>query len=256
MPPDGLSLIIPILDEHQAASRLGDRLKSIAEQADFPLEILLVNDGSRDATPAHLAALDMPGLTVLHHRETKGYGAALAYGIAKATHAWIAITDADETYPDHRIPELFAEARRRESDMLVGARTGTRVQDPMPRIPPKWAIRKLASFLCGSPIPDLNSGLRIMRRDMVQRYLHLMPTGMSFTSTIPLAAIAGGWQLDFVSIDYRYRTGRSKFRPLRDTANSLLLVTRAALWFPPLRGRGLPGQGDGTPHPDDATDPV
>jgi glycosyltransferase involved in cell wall biosynthesis len=250
MQPEGLSVVIPVLDELQAAARLGERLASIQARATFPLEILVVDDGSRDGTRDHLRSIDLPGLRVLAHGGTRGYGAALAHGITEARHPWIAITDADETYPDERIPELFREALRQDTDMLIGARTGSVVEDPLPRQPPKWALRRLASLVSGTAIPDLNSGLRIMRRAMVERYLHLLPAGMSFTSTITLAALAGGWRVDFVPIDYHRRTGRSKFRPVADTASSLLLVARTVLWFPPLRG--LSWLGPGRPHPSDA----
>lgn len=251
MEAHGLSLVIPVLDERRAAARLGGRLETILAAASGPVQVLLVDDGSTDGSGTLLDAIDLPALEVIHHPRRRGYGASLATGIQRAAHPWIAITDADETYPDQRIPELFARALAQGSDMLVGARTGERVQDPAARQPPKWLIRRLASTFSGTAIPDLNSGLRIMRRRMVERYLHLMPANMSFTSTITLAALAGGWQVDFVPIDYHQRLGRSKFRPVRDTAGTLRLVARSALWFPPLRDLVPAPIRLGWPRPDD-----
>ena len=68
------------------------------------------------------------------------------------------------------------------------------------------------SYLAGRPIPDLNSGQRVMRRDAVMRYLHLCPSGFSFTSTITLAMMANGHVVRFEPIDYARRTGTSKIR--------------------------------------------
>jgi glycosyltransferase involved in cell wall biosynthesis len=248
----GLTLVVPILNEREAVAGLEDRLAPILQAATFPLEILLVDDGSDDGSEHLLDRLGLPGTRVLRHPNRRGYGSSLATGIQQASHPWIAITDADGTYPDHRIPELFERCLAGAHDMLVGARTGSLNADPPPRRPPKWLIRRLASTTSGHPIPDLNSGLRIMRRAMVEHYLHLMPTGMSFTSTITMAALAGGWRVAFVPIDYYPRVGRSKFRPIADTARSLQLVGRAITWFRPWRSLRPPGLPDRRPHPDDA----
>jgi len=62
------------------------------------------------------------------------------------------------------------------------------VQVPFARRPAKWFLRVLASYLAGESLPDLNSGLRLMRKSLIERYLHLLPQGFSFTTTITLAA--------------------------------------------------------------------
>src|SRR5690606_34928751 len=120
----------------------------------------------------------------LRRLRNRGYGAALKLGISRATHPWILITDADGTYPVEAIPGLLAEADANE--MVIGGRLGANVNIPLARRPAKWFLNKLAGYLAGQPLPDINSGLRLMRRSLVARYEHLLPEGFSFTTTITI----------------------------------------------------------------------
>jgi hypothetical protein len=119
--------------------------------------------------------------------------------------------------------------------MAVGARAGEDVHIPMIRLPAKWVIGRLANLAAGRRIPDLNSGFRVFRRDVVMRFFNLLPDGFSFTSTITLAMMSNGYSVSYLPIDYRHRKGRSKFRPIRDTLNFTALVLRTTLFFAPLK---------------------
>ncbi|MCA9002480.1 MAG: glycosyltransferase family 2 protein, partial [Planctomycetes bacterium] len=197
---------------------------------------LVVNDGSSDRTADILKALqaEFPGLHVIQHGVNRGYGAALRTGFKAAEHDVIVITDADGTYPEDRIHELVQHVRD-GADMAVGARTGEDVNIPLIRRPAKAALRHLASYLAGTRIPDLNSGLRAMRKDLVMAYLPILPNGFSFTTTISLASLTNGHRVDYVSIDYAARSGRSKIRPIRDTLGFVALIVRTVLYFNPLK---------------------
>jgi hypothetical protein len=118
--------------------------------------------------------------------------------------------------------------------MVVGARTGVSVSIPWARRPAKAFLRWLASYLAGQKLPDLNSGLRLMRADLVQRYLHLLPSGFSFTTTITLAAACNDHQVEYVPIDYHARLGESKIRP-RHAYDFTLLILRTIVFFNPLK---------------------
>jgi hypothetical protein len=120
-------------------------------------------------------------------------------------------------------------------DMVVGARTGEDVSIPLLRRPPKWILRKLANFVASSPIPDLNSGLRVFRREVILRFFGLLPNKFSFTTTITLAMLTNQYLVRFLPINYYARIGRSKIRPIHDTINFVQLVLRIALYFAPLK---------------------
>jgi polyisoprenyl-phosphate glycosyltransferase len=143
-------------------------------------------------------------------------------------------TDADMTYPNERIPELVGYLDD-TYQQVVGARTSEAGSYKLLRVPAKWAIRRLASWLANQPIPDLNSGLRVFRRRVAEPYLRLLPSGFSCVTTITLAFLCNGHPIRYVPVEYFRRAGRSKFHPLRDAYNYLLQVVRMVMYFNPLR---------------------
>lgn len=224
-----VSVVIPAYEE---AAHVADGIQAVRKVLDassWRYEIIVVDDGSSDGTGEAAAAT---GVRVLRHRRNRGYGAALKRGIEAARHDWILITDADGTYPAEAIPSLLDRAA--DNDMVVGARTGDSVKIPLLRRPAKSFLRWLASYLAGQPLPDLNSGLRLMRRDLVERYVHLLPSGFSFTTTITLSAACNDHPVEYVPIDYHARLGESKIRAWH-AYEFTLLILRTIVFFNPLK---------------------
>jgi glycosyltransferase involved in cell wall biosynthesis len=228
-----VSIVIPAYNEEGAIGEVLHKLLQVLAEAELPHEILVVDDGSQDDTAVIVA--DIPEVTLIRHRQNKGYGAALKTGIRRAQHELICITDADGTYPNERIPDLAAWFDQEPLDMVVGARIGEEVAIPLIRRPAKWALGKLANFVAGETIPDLNSGLRLFRRDVVLRFFTILPEQFSFTTTITLAMISNQYLVKYVPINYYARVGKSKIRPIQDTINFVQLVMRIALYFAPLK---------------------
>lgn len=230
----GVTIVVPAYDEEDGIEGVVRRL--VALDLGRETELLVVNDGSKDRTGPVLERLadEHPKLTVIQHPVNRGYGAALKTGIRAAAHPVIVITDADGTYPEDRIVDLLGRVDA-GADMAVGARTGAEVHIPLIRRPAKNALRKIASYLAGTPIPDLNSGLRAIRRDLVLAYEAILPEGFSFTTTITLASLTNHHRVDYVSIDYAQRSGSSKIRPIRDTLGFLALIIRTVVYFNPLK---------------------
>jgi glycosyltransferase involved in cell wall biosynthesis len=226
-----VSVIIPAYDEAaHVASQIRD-VRDVMENSGWRYEIIVVDDGSTDGTGEQAAQADT-GASILRHRRNRGYGAALKSGIHASRYDWILITDADGTYPSSAIPELLAAADG--ADMVVGARTGASVRIPVERRAAKSFLRWLASYLAGTDLPDINSGLRLMRKDLVERYEHLLPSGFSFTTTITLAAACNDHQVEYVPIDYHTRLGKSKLRP-RQAYDFTILILRTIVFFNPLK---------------------
>ena len=228
MKPSNVSIIIPAFNEEEV---IGFVVKAI--HLAFPdSEIIVVNDGSTDNTAGKIAE---SRAIVLNHDHNCGYGAALKTGISNARNECIVITDADGTYPNERIPELVEMFEKGNFDMVVGARVGKNVKIPLIRKPAKWFITRLASYLTDTKIPDINSGLRVMKKDVVKKYLNILPDGFSFTSTITLAMLTNGCSVEYIPIDYFERKGKSKIRPIHDTLNFIQLIIRTILYFNPLK---------------------
>lgn len=227
---EAVSVVIPAFNEAGHVAEQIIALRHVLEQSGWDFEIIVVDDGSVDGTAER--AIDVGGVRVLRHRKNRGYGAALKQGIRVARFDWILITDADGTYPVESIPGLLALSSR--NAMVVGARTGETVQIPALRRPAKAFLRWLASYLAGQSLPDINSGLRLMRKDLIERYLHILPSGFSFTTTITLASVTNDHPVEYVPIDYMARLGQSKIRP-RHAYDFTILILRTIVFFNPLK---------------------
>jgi glycosyltransferase involved in cell wall biosynthesis len=227
-----VSIILPAYDEELA---LGDDLDAVHQaltRSGRRFEIIVVDDGSRDATPAIAASREW--VRLLSHRYNRGNGAARTTGVRAARGSVVVFTDADRTYPNDRIPELLDRIDA-GADMVIGARRVEAGTLRWLRRPAKELLRRLAEFMTGSQIPDLNSGLRAQRRDVTLRFLPLLPTSHSWVSTITIAFLAEGYVVEWLPIDYYPRVGRSTFHPVRDTYNYLSLIVRTVMYFNPLK---------------------
>ncbi|MEZ5294116.1 MAG: glycosyltransferase family 2 protein [Vicinamibacterales bacterium] len=228
-PPPDLAVIIPAFNEEGGIRSTVERVQTVLSGMACRSELVVVDDGSADRTAAEARAA---GARVVAHPVNKGYGAALKTGILGTKADCVLIIDADCTYPPEAIPRLFAHMAT--ADMVVGSRPLSSAGVSWVRRPPKWFLNRLASYLVGRRIPDLNSGQRIMRRSVLLHFLPLLPMGFSFTSTITMAMLANGYEVIYEPIDYAVRTGRSKIRP-SDFGNFILLVVRAIVLFNPLK---------------------
>jgi glycosyltransferase involved in cell wall biosynthesis len=230
-----LTVVIPVYNEEKYIEATIAEVAGVLEKSPIEnYEIIAVDDGSTDAT-ARVLKENKAGLpfTLIVHDQNRGYGASLKSGIRKSKYHIIAITDADGTYPIKEIPRLYREIEH--CDMVVGARTGKSVKIPLVRRPAKWLLAKLANYLTESKIPDLNSGLRLFRKNDALRLRSVLPNGFSFTTTITLAMLTNDMEVKFIPIDYMKRTGKSKIRPIRDTLNFIQLIVRTVLYFNPLK---------------------
>ena len=217
--------MIPALDEEAS---IGDVVKQLRARAAWR-EILVVDDGSRDATADRARAA---GACVIRHPYTKGNGAAVKSGIRSATGDFVLIIDADGQHP----PEdaLRLAARLGEYDLVVGARAPS-TQATLGRRGGNALLNGLAGYLTGRPIPDLTSGFRGARRACLREFLHLLPNGFSTPTTTTLTFIRAGYSVAFEPIDARPRTGQSKIRYARDGAKFFLILLKISTLFSPLR---------------------
>jgi glycosyltransferase involved in cell wall biosynthesis len=224
------SIVIPAYNEEHALAAVVQEIAIVLGKLGIEYEIIIVDDGSTDNTTKTAEEL---GVTVLRHSSNRGYGAALKTGILAAKYDTICITDADGTYPAEKIPELLRHME--ENDMVVGARTGSSVAIPRLRRLPKWILKRLANYVTQSQIPDLNSGMRVFRKESVLQYFHILPDQFSFTTTITMAMLCDKYAVRYLPIDYRRRIGgKSKIVPW-DAAAFTVLIVRMAMLFRPLR---------------------
>jgi glycosyltransferase involved in cell wall biosynthesis len=228
-PGPDLAVILPAFNEADGIVTTLKRLQAVLAGLPFSSEIIVVDDGSTDGTGARASEA---GIRVLTHPWNRGYGAALKTGVFATAAGAIAIMDCDASYLPESLPRLYAKLDG--ADMVVGERSLTAEGVTMLRRPGKWMLNRLASYLVGIHIPDLNSGQRVMKRGPLLRYMHLCPSGFSFTSTITLAMVTNGHLVLYEPVEYHRRTGSSKIRA-RHFFNFVLLVVRAIVLFNPLK---------------------
>ena len=225
------SLVLPAYNEEQAIAVTLDHLQENLRCTNYQYEIIVVNDGSTDSTGDLLRSRS--DIRLIEHTWNRGYGAALKSGIRQAKYPLIVITDADGTYPNERIPELVTMAK--QADMVVGARIGANVKYSNLRKIPKWFLVRFAEWVTRHHIPDMNSGLRVIHKSVVEKFINVLPNSFSFTTTITVAMLTNNYVVRYVPIDYYYRVGKSKIKPIRDTLRFIQLILRTGVYFAPLR---------------------
>lgn len=231
-----LSLIIPVFNEEGA-------VEDIVRRADSALrgnyEILVIDDGSADATPGILKKIELPSVRVIRHTKNSGNGAAIMTGIEHARGEWIATIDADDTYRPEDIPRLFENLQAENVDMIVGQR---RFEDEgFVLTTARTILCGLASLCSGSKVLDINSGLRIVRKELVTQFVSLYPDRFSLHSVLTVCALKSGASVVYEEIPYGPRIGVSKLSPgLKGVWNFgkiLLLIPLSLLRLNPLSTR-------------------
>jgi glycosyltransferase involved in cell wall biosynthesis len=223
MPPHPITILIPAFNEEKAIASVVERLKKSHPDD----EILVVDDASTDQT-AKLA--ETAGARVIRHQFNLGYGGALKTGIRHAQNEILMFFDADDQHDPADIHPIVEALEN--TDMAVGARP--KGSGALYRRSGKWFLHRVANYLVGHPIPDLNSGLRAIRRNLALQFLHLLPNGFSFSTTITLALMRSGFQVAYVPIKVKERIGKSTLS-LKDFFKTLFLIIRMITLFAPLK---------------------
>jgi glycosyltransferase involved in cell wall biosynthesis len=222
-----ISVVIPVFNEAQAIRPVISRISEVMNRYGSEYEIVVVDDGSGDESVRCIG--EFPHVQVLVHPENRGTGAARNTGVQNARGDFILMIDGDGTYAPEDIPLLLAEIGR--ADMVVGARSIDFGSFRLFRIAVKFILRKIACFFTACSIPDLNSGLRLMRKEAVLPHLHLLPSTHSWVSTITLVMLYNGYRVLFVPVQYRPRIGNSTFHPVIDTGNMCKAIFKTTWIF-------------------------
>ncbi len=223
-----LSVVIPAYNEEKTVVEVIRGVKEILGKESEPYEIILINDGSTDNTKS---LAEKEGVVLVSHPYKKGYGRSLKTGFNKAQGEFVLMIDADsQNYPEE-IPSLLEH--RKEYDMVVGARKNL---TSLPRAMAKKILCLFANYLAEKKIPDLNSGFRVVKKELVLKYMHLLPEAFSFSSTITLAALKDGYSIKFVPIrEKKRKSGKSTIHPLKDFVRLGMIILRLTVLFSPFR---------------------
>ncbi|MCB9948494.1 MAG: glycosyltransferase [Rhodospirillaceae bacterium] len=233
IPFEQCTLVIPAYNE---ASAIDGVLSDLTALYGARLAIVVVDDGSDDDTAAVVRR--RPHVRVIRHHRRFGYGAAIKTALTQVATPYICLFDADGQHRVEDVARLLAVDPY--MDMVIGARAWGGL-DFSWRTPGKLALIALATVCLGRLIPDLNSGLRVIRRQLLQQYIPLLPDGFSASTTSTLIFFTRGYSVTNVPVRVRPRTGRSHVRPLRDGAHAMGTILRMVTLFKPVRFFSLAG---------------
>ena len=182
-----LSVVVPIYNE---ASSLLDFLTELIPYChDQGWKLILVDDGSNDNTFIILKSYeDYPDVKIIRHKVNRGYGGALKTGILGTVTPYVVTIDADGQHQSSDILELLKFTLEKDADLVVGNR-GRQGHSGLYRDVGKWLIRRFAGLLMPIHISDLNSGFKLYRTELAQRYVTLCPDSMAFSDVITLVFI-------------------------------------------------------------------
>ncbi|HEV2888789.1 MAG TPA: glycosyltransferase family 2 protein [Frankiaceae bacterium] len=217
-----------------------ERIAASLDDSGYVYDLDVYDDCSSDGTRELLAQIAesgrFPRMRYFPRHRNGGSGTIRRIGSQNARGEYVAWTDADMTYPNERIPEMVDMLVKDDQyDQVVGARTTEEGTYKLLRVPAKWVIRKIAERLTGTKIPDLNSGLRVFRREVSLPYLPLLPPGFSCVTTLTVSFLSNAHDVHYLPIDYAKRAGRSKFHFTKDAYRYILQVLRMVMYFNPLK---------------------
>jgi glycosyltransferase involved in cell wall biosynthesis len=221
-----LSLILPAKNEAEGLRRTLPGIRDLLPGA----EVIVVNDGSTDATAEVAREF---GATVLSSPYSMGNGATIKRGARAASGEILVFLDADGQHDAALIPRLLARLDE-GYDMVVGAR-GWDGQASVSRGLANGLYNRIASWMTGHPVRDLTSGFRVVRADKFREFLHLLPNGFSYPTTITMAFFRSGYAVAYEPIPVAQRLGKSHIRPMRDGLRFLLIIFKIATLYSPVK---------------------
>jgi glycosyltransferase involved in cell wall biosynthesis len=235
-----LSVVMPCLDEAETLGTCIRKVQSVFAEHGIAGEVVVADNGSSDGSQEIATAL---GARVVHVAR-RGYGSALAGGIAAARGTYVIMGDADDSYDFLEIP-AFLERLRQGYDLVQGCRLESGGGHVMPGAMPflhRWWGNPMFSALArgwfGAPVHDVYCGLRGFSRSLYDR-LHLRSRGMEFATEMIIRASVTGARIAEVPITL-HRDGRTAHPPhlktFRDgwrTLRFFLLYSPRWLFFMP-----------------------
>jgi glycosyltransferase involved in cell wall biosynthesis len=224
--PIDLSIIIPVCNEAPNLKELLDGIQLLQLPS---AEIIVVDDGSTDGS----AEIAMGGgANVVRHPYNIGNGAAVKSGMRAAAGKFVLLMDGDGQHKAEDIPKLLAQAPGYH--MVVGARSkGSKLR--FHRYVANLVYNLLASYVTQFDVQDLTSGFRLLSRRDALRFIDLLPNTFSYPTTLTLAFLRSGLTVKYVPIQSLYRSGQSKISLIADGIRFLLIITKIATLFSPLR---------------------
>ncbi len=236
-----LTIVIPALNEEESIGQTVQRCLDAHDDLVVSgqlrdIEVIVVNDGSTDRTSeiAHEKASRNPKVAVIDFPKNRGYGAALKTGFEQGTGELVSFLDADGTCDPMYFGTMCHALQEYKADVVLGSRMGKNSEMPRIRRLGNRLFAFLLGFLSGRAVTDTASGMRVIRRESLER-LYPLPDGLQFTPAMSARAILDNLTVVEVDMEYSERIGESKLHAFRDGIRFLMAIMHALLLFRPSR---------------------
>lgn len=198
-----LSIFMPCYNEEANVERVTKAALDAGLRVTDDLEVIVVNDGSRDRTGEiadRLAAAD-PRVRAVHNIPNQGYGGAVVRGLSEARKEWIFFTDGDGQFDMNEIPLLAGLLDR--CDFAVGYRL--KRADPWIRKLNAWAWCTLVRALFGLKVRDIDCAFKLLPRKLMQQ-IKLESRGALISTELLARAARAGYRIEEVGVHHYPRT--------------------------------------------------
>jgi glycosyltransferase involved in cell wall biosynthesis len=226
--PAGLSVFFPAYNDSGTIASMVIRAVQAAAELTPDYEVIVVNDGSADATPEIVDELARmyPQVRAVHHAGNRGYGGALQSGFRTATKELIFYTDGDAQYDPAELASLWGKMAP-GVDLVNGYKISR--SDPLHRIVIGRLYHHLVSVMFGLTVRDVDCDFRLMRRSIFQR-IDLTKTSGVICLEMMKKIEDAGFRIVEVPVHHYHRAfGRSQFFNLRRIVKTGADVLR--LWY-------------------------
>lgn len=229
-----VSIIIPVYNEGSVIYGVIQEILNF--NFSFSYEIIIINDGSTDASLAEIKKYENTGnIKIFSYKYNRGYGASLKTGIAKAEGKYVVTYDGDGQFFPEDIERFYADCVQNDYDAVIGEREKLYSGSPYWRSFGKFFIKMIIYFSLGKKLKDFNCGLRMMKKDVITKYLHLCSDKFSFSTTSTMVLINRGYYLEFLPINVRSRKNGNSAVKLASGLSTIYLILKIAMLFNPLK---------------------
>ena len=206
----GLTVFFPAYDDSGTIASMVVSAVLAAGRLTPDFEVIVINDGSRDATPLILDELARvyPQVRIVHHAANRGYGGALRSGFAHATKEWIFYTDGDAQYDPWEMSVLW-ERKAPGIDLVNGYKISR--SDPLHRIVIGRVYHNTVKLLFGLKVRDVDCDFRLMRRSIFDRVTLTKNSGVICLEMMKKITDAGFTIVEAPVHHYHRAYGKSQF---------------------------------------------
>lgn len=224
-----VTVIIPAYNEAEGIKKT---LVELVEYISDDWEVLVVDDGSKDATFDIVSNIGYKNVRCIRHRKNRGYGSAIKTGCKNAKGDIVAWYDADGQHRPEDLVAVVQTMETKELDYCIGVRKKDSHFDRNRKMG-KYFLAKIVNVLAKEPVKDFNSGMRAFSKGVLMKYLSLLPNrfGASTVTTFIMQEVeCVGDEIDIL---VRKRIGKSTVRPIKDGIRTLSLIMNIILLFRP-----------------------